>query len=397
MINKKKVLYLSYDGLTDPLGQSQIIPYLAGLSHRGFQITIVSFEKPARYAVDKKTVTDLCVSFGFSWVPLVYHKNPPVVSTLFDLWRLRRKVKAMQEANEFNIVHCRSYITSLVGLWMKRTYKLRFIFDMRGFWADERVEGGLWNLKNPLFRVVYNFFKTKEREFLQEADAVVTLTNASKAYLMENVRNLHSGEKISVIPCSVDLELFDPANIDDHDKRNLRAQLNIRPDDFVLLYLGSLGTWYLYEQMVSFFDNSIRNNFPESKFLWLTPDIDKVSKREDFIVKTVKRNEVPLYASIANATIFFIKPSFSKMASSATKMAEVMAMGLPVITNNGWGDVDFFSRHCSGIFVNGQFTAHDLTEFFKQSGSSVVRKYAGSEFSLESAINKYENVYDALT
>jgi len=26
----KRVLYLSYDGLTDPLGQSQILPYVKG-------------------------------------------------------------------------------------------------------------------------------------------------------------------------------------------------------------------------------------------------------------------------------------------------------------------------------------------------------------------------------
>ena len=40
-----KVIYLTYDGLTDSLGQSQILPYLKGLSNLGNDITIISFEK----------------------------------------------------------------------------------------------------------------------------------------------------------------------------------------------------------------------------------------------------------------------------------------------------------------------------------------------------------------
>ena len=41
----KRVLYISYDGLTDPLGQSQILPYLQHLAKESYQFTILSFEK----------------------------------------------------------------------------------------------------------------------------------------------------------------------------------------------------------------------------------------------------------------------------------------------------------------------------------------------------------------
>ena len=42
----KNILYLSYDGMTDPLGQSQVLPYLIGLTKEGFTFHIISFEKP---------------------------------------------------------------------------------------------------------------------------------------------------------------------------------------------------------------------------------------------------------------------------------------------------------------------------------------------------------------
>jgi hypothetical protein len=44
---KAYILYLTYDGLNDPLGQSQILPYLEGLAEKGYGITVISFEKSA--------------------------------------------------------------------------------------------------------------------------------------------------------------------------------------------------------------------------------------------------------------------------------------------------------------------------------------------------------------
>ena len=41
----KRILFISYDGMTDPLGQSQVIPYLQGLSKHGYEIFLLSCEK----------------------------------------------------------------------------------------------------------------------------------------------------------------------------------------------------------------------------------------------------------------------------------------------------------------------------------------------------------------
>ena len=43
-----KALYFSYDGLLDPLGQSQIVPYVSAISAAGHSVTIVSYEKVER-------------------------------------------------------------------------------------------------------------------------------------------------------------------------------------------------------------------------------------------------------------------------------------------------------------------------------------------------------------
>ena len=59
----------------------------------------------------------------------------------------------LHREHSFKLVHCRSYISALVGLKLQKKFGLKFIFDIRGFWADERVDGGIWNLNNPIFKI----------------------------------------------------------------------------------------------------------------------------------------------------------------------------------------------------------------------------------------------------
>src|SRR5215467_13402688 len=85
-----RVLYITYDGLTDPLGRSQVLPYLTGLAERGHRITVLSCEKPDRMDRDADQIRELCDNAGIAWSPLTYHKNPPILSSAFDAVALNR-------------------------------------------------------------------------------------------------------------------------------------------------------------------------------------------------------------------------------------------------------------------------------------------------------------------
>ena len=236
------ILYLSYDGMTDPLGQSQVLPYLIGLTKEGHRFTLISFEKKERFEQQAARISELCEEHHIDWQPQFYTKNPPVISTLRDVRKMRQKAFALHAQKNIQLVHCRSYLSALVGLQFKRKWSIPFIFDMRGFWADERVDGKLWNLKNPIFRSIYHFFKRKELQFLQESAATVSLTHAGKEEM--NRWELKSKTKftpIQVIPCCTDLTVFEEIQ-----RSNTATNLG---------YLGSLGTWYLLDEMLAFFFN----------------------------------------------------------------------------------------------------------------------------------------------
>src|SRR5215471_408324 len=141
MCMTKKILYITYDGLTDPLGQSQILPYLKGLSSVGFKFTILSFEKKSRFEREKKTIDKLTSESGIEWVPLQFTSTPPLLSKLYDSYRMRKKAFELQRKNHFDMVHCRSYVAADAGLQLKKKFGIKFFFDMRGFWADEKKDG----------------------------------------------------------------------------------------------------------------------------------------------------------------------------------------------------------------------------------------------------------------
>jgi glycosyltransferase involved in cell wall biosynthesis len=391
MTTVNRALYLSHDGLTDPLGQSQILPYVVGLSAKGYQFTIISFEKTNIDVESENSVARICKEKNITWIPLPYHKRPPVLSTLYDLWVLRKTVDQVIQKDRISILHCRSYPMSLVGLAAKRKWGVKFIFDMRGFWVDERVEGGLWNPHNLLYKIIYSYFKRKEKLFLKEADCIVSLTNNAK----EEIESWgFKTAPIKVIPTCVDLQLFNPQTISNELRKKKREELGVSSEEFLLVYAGSWGTWYLTHEIVKFFEILKRENYA-SKFLILTPDkVDQTG--QDIIVRRAARKEMPLLLSCANGCVFFIKNSFSKKASSATKLGEMIAMKIPIVTNSGWGDIKEFASENMMVLEN---TSDDqlLYGARKLLNTTNTPKHTQIErLSLTFGVNLYNEVYQNL-
>jgi len=403
----KKVLYISYDGLTDPLGQSQILPYIVGLSKLGYSFTIVSCEKPERFDKGKLAIEEICRGNNIAWKPLLYHKKPPVLSTLKDILQIRKLALQLHKEKSFSIVHCRSYISSIVGLELKRKQGVKFVFDMRGFFADERVDGNVWNLSNPVYKLIYDYFKSKEKAYAQFSDAIVSLTEAGKE-VMEQWPTMKYKDKITVIPCSVDMDLFNPKNLDQHKLNKIKQELN---SPMVVGYYGSIGTWYMMSEMLDQF-KSIQKKYSEAKFLIVSNDevgvefdtllSKKAIDKDSIYITSCSRNEMPYYIVVTDIPLFFIKPCFSKLASSPTKHGEIMSMGKPLITNSGVGDMDRIVHSTHSGYSIQTFTpkaydeATDQIESLKKLDPDTIRKSGEMIYSLESAVKKYAGIYDKI-
>jgi len=401
------VLYMTYDGLTDPLGQSQVLPYLVGLSARGHRVTILSCEKASAMRRDGAAIRKLCEEAGIEWRPLSYHKNPPVLSSVLDLVLLRRAAVQLHLERLFDLVHCRSYIPAAAGLQLKRRFGVPLLFDMRGFWPEEKTEGGSWELDNPVFRLVYRYFKWVESRLLADSDAIVSLTEAGKAELLKRPELRGEQERIDVIPCCVDTDLFKPGI---PGARELaRNELGIGAEARVLVYLGSLGGNYMLGEMLDFF-RVYRARHPGARFLFVTREhataiqteaTRRGLSKDELVIRSAGRDQVPPLLAAADLGIAFKQPSFSALACSPTKMGEMLALGLPIVANAGVGDVaDIIGLTACGVAVN-EFSdaAYDRALDQIETGSGDAggrRRIAAERFGVGLGIERYDRIYRRL-
>src|SRR5829696_3081750 len=100
-LSKQKVLYISYDGLTDPLGQSQILPYLTGLSKEGYEFTILSFEKKEKLKSEGDQIKKLTEEANIRWIPLLFTHKPPILAKMYDRYRMWHTALSLQRKHRF--------------------------------------------------------------------------------------------------------------------------------------------------------------------------------------------------------------------------------------------------------------------------------------------------------
>ncbi|MFQ5874191.1 MAG: glycosyltransferase family 4 protein [Dehalococcoidia bacterium] len=391
-----RILYVSYDGALEPVGQSQILPYLKGLAVRGAEIDLLTFEKrrDLRQICKVRQLKEDLVSLGIEWTPLYYHKRPTLFATGIDIVAGIRKGFGIIRKKGIEIIHARSYVPALMVLVIRRLLGVRFIFDMRGFWADERVDGGIWPSEGFTYRLV----KRLERQFLRDADEVVTLTEKARL-TVERWPGIET-PRVTIIPTCVDLERFSgPAH---------SGPPNPSP---VFIYTGSLGTWYLLGEMLRFVEEAI-NRFPSARFLLLTRNCEEAARElrsrrlaaETVTLASVTPAEVPMWLARADAGLAFYKPGWARQATCPTKIGEYLAMGLPVVVNDAVGDMEEIigTNGVGAVLSDFSPEAYDraLDQLEKIWADPMLasrcRRVSESYFSLQSGVDRYWAIYQRL-
>lgn len=396
------VLYLSYDGILEPLGQAQVLRYLERLA-ADRRMVLMSFEKPDDWMEreQREAMRRHMQATGIDWIPLRYHKRPRSLATAYDIafgtlvgaWAVLR--------HSVGIVHARSYVASVIALALKQLFGVKYVFDMRGFWAEERVDGGLWPPEGRLYRAAKWF----EQRFLLNADCVVSLTRAA----VEEVRTFPYLQgrmpRFEVITTCADLDLFRPA-----DPVSLSADTG---SPFTLGYVGSVGVWYLFDDVLRCFQ-LLRLRVPGARLHILNRG-GHAHIRERLAVFGIDEGSVHLetadHAGVARAMqrmdagAFFIKPVYSKIASAPTRLGEFLGSGIPCLSNAGVGDMaEILEGEDVGVAVRGfddaelREAVERLLELTRNLGiRDRCRRAAVRHFSLEQGVAEYARIYRELT
>src|SRR3989344_9514247 len=137
---KIKCLYITFTGLSDPLGQSQVLPYIDDLSKKGIEFYLVSLEKTKDSAKIKELKNKL-KALGVHWYPLRYFKHHKILMML-NMAQCFLVSLYLVLFKKIKIIHSRSYLPLFSVLLLKKTCNVKLIFDMRGFWPKELVDSG---------------------------------------------------------------------------------------------------------------------------------------------------------------------------------------------------------------------------------------------------------------
>jgi len=404
----KRVLYISYNGMLDPLGQSQVIPYLKELSKVGVQFTLLSFEREQAYGVEGeqrcKTLNQEISQFGIKWHRLRYHQRPSIPATAFDVAAGIRFASGLVRRDEIEMVHARAHIPAVIALNLKRRFGIKMIFDVRGLMAEEYIDAGHWQSNSVAARITKNM----EARVLRATDGIVTLTDALWQVMRE--WPVLNGRSVihETIPCCIDQELF---RFDPQLRETRRAELGVS-DRFVLVYSGSIGGWYMTDEMAAFF-TALKQQRPDAFFLWLTTGPPKIveeamSKSQaggaNYAVRRISNRDVSSFLSAADAGIAFYRPGVSRLGTSPVKVSEYMSCGLPVVINSGIGDTDdLIERERLGAVVrnfNDQDYAEAASAVLELDANSEatrqrVRANAKTHFDLRrSGIERYARLYE---
>ncbi len=392
----KRVLYLTRNGLLEPLGQSQIFPYLKGLAS-SYLITVITFEKPRDW-LDFPSRSEFqaeCHRLCIRWIPLRFHAKPRPLAPALAIPKLGL-VALLQRCDRHKpaLVHARSYVPAGIALVVHRLTGVPFIFDMRALWPEELITAGHLRRGSRLHRALLWL----ERRCLQEASGVVSLTHAAVSHLQVQYPRELAGQRLVVIPTCADLQRFQRSD----------------PEADSPLVIACIGTvlsgWFLIDWLRAFFDAVARAD-PSARFELISRDSPEAILlalkptppwRERLHIEAARPDQMPAIVQRQTASVMFFTGGHSKLGSSPTRLAEVLACGRPVIANPGVGDVeDVIRQHRVGVLAHGSGAAEmdvcvaELLELLKDADLSLrCRRTAEELFSLEAGTAAYRQLYN---
>lgn len=344
-------LYLCYFGLREPLVQTQVLPYLREIKKiEDLKVSLLTFEpdfeqkwSSKEIEIEKKRLAEE----NINWDCLPYHKRPSVPATVYDIlcgaWFVRKKIRH----EKIDVLHTRVHVPAIMGLIGKNftKHKPKVIFDIRGFVPEEYTDAGVWK-ENGL---IYKGFKNIEKWIQKKSDGFVVLTEKARDILFPESAETGFDKydrPIEVIPCCVDFEKRFQGEREIL-RKEMRQELDLN-DRLVITHLGALGGLYLTEEIVDFLQ-AVKSKYSNVFAMFLTqsnPHLIIPLLRErgfterDYFVRRIPPTEIQQYLSASDIALSFVMATYSTASRSPTKIPEYLACGLPIISNQGVGDVD---------------------------------------------------------
>ncbi len=292
-----------------------------------------------------------------------------VISRINGLKKILKDIKP-------NIIHVRSRVPAWLVNFANKSLGIKVVSTVHGF--------------NSV-----GFYSS----IMQKADAVICVSNSIKEYIQKHYKT--SEEKITVIPRGIDLELFNPKNIDNSFIEHFKKEFNLQ-NKFIVSSVGRVTQLKDYEtfiKAISIVKQDISNvtalivggtRSDKEDYLNSLKNLIKELNLEENIIFTGSQSKIEQIYALSDVVI----SSSKKPESFGRAVAEAICMNKPVIATNHGGVKDIIIENENGFF----FEVGDDKELAKNILKSRTLKFDGysyisNTFSLENMVTKTVEVY----
>lgn len=299
---------------------------------------------------------------------------------IFTVFRRVKGLKKILKELKPDIIHVRSRVPAWLVYFANKSLKIKVVSTVHGF--------------NSV-----GFYSS----IMQKADAVICVSNSIKEYIQKYYQT--NENKITVIPRGIDLELFNPKNIDETFIENFKQEFNLK-DKFIVSSVGRVTQLKDYEtfikaillvkkeipNIVGLIVGGVRSD--KEDYLNSLKNLIKELNLEENIIFTGSQNKIEQIYALSDVII----SSSKKPESFGRAVAESICMNKPVIATNHGGVKDIIIENVNGFF----FEVGDDKELAANILKSRVLEFDGysyisSNFSLRNMVNKTIEVYEDLS
>ena len=298
------------------------------------------------------------------------------IFTVFKRVKVLKKI--LKELNP-NIIHVRSRVPAWLVYFANKSLKIKVVSTVHGF--------------NSV-----GFYSS----IMQKADAVICVSNSIKEYIQKHYQT--NENKITVIPRGIDLDLFNPKNIDETFIENFKKEFDLK-DKFIVSSVGRVTQLKDYEtfikaillvkkeipNIVGLIVGGVRSD--KEDYLNSLKSLIKELNLEENITFTGSQSKIEQIYALSDVVI----SSSKKPESFGRAVAEAICMNKPVIATNHGGVKDIIIENVNGFFFEVGNDKELATNILK-SRALVFDGYGyiSNTFSLKNMVNKTIEVYKRL-
>ncbi len=401
MSRPEEILYLTQDGLLEPLMHSQVVRVVERLATMGWRYRIVSLEK-ARDLADERSVRDLRARFeraGVHWEFEPFDWSQSSRAAANNLGFLTSRAVELARSGRVRGIHARAYVPAVAALAAWNATRLPWVFDARGYWIDERLEEGRW-FTTP-FRL--GVARGLEHQLFTTASGVVTLTELQAREVEHRFKPLGPRP----VRCITTL-----ADFDDFVRRPASALTQVPLEQVaalrskrVVAIIGSINSSYLVDETLDL-ARRILDTGPEMHLLVLSGQREEYARRLAVLgvpetrvtILRAAHDAMPQWLSLVEWCLLLLQPnSIAKRASMPTKLGELFASGVRPIQFGCNEEVSGWVKRAGSGLVLANVSPQTLDEVARLVASSkadeailaTARARTKDHFSLEAGAAKY--------